>query len=92
MSEQKLPEMRDETSPRRSTCCGALELLEKQSGSPVYRPVRANMQSGQLSCNDWALRLTPITSGGRVSRKGHGAVLINYCPFCGAKLAREDGR
>lgn len=71
------------------TCCGALEVVEKRDGSPLYRPMTVNSKTLNLGVGGWALAVTPLTPSGRVSSRGQGAIFINYCPFCGKKLVED---
>lgn len=70
------------------TCCGALEKMSVEYDLPFYRPVI--LADGQLGVGNWAVKCRKLTKRGNISKVGGRAVYLNYCPFCGKKLAPDD--
>jgi len=74
------------------TCCGVLEKLRDDYDLPFTIPLRLTEELNDIVADEWAIKLTTLTSSGRVSRK-HGKpslVFINYCPFCGKQLREHS--
>lgn len=69
-------------------CCGAIEKLAGKFDWPLYRPLILDKETKDLKPGDWSIKLINLTSSGKIS-KDSATAIINYCPFCGARLVEK---
>ena len=77
----------DPWSPNPPTCCGKFEeFIAAGFAFPFARPVLYNLERGELYTPGWIVYLYQKGGKGAPVLKGSLRVILNYCPFCGAKL------
>ena len=90
---EKLDEAAAQTQPldpcshRPLVCCGKLdEFVAAGFAFPFVRPLLYNLERGEMYTPGWVVYLYRRGGKGAPVLKDSQRVILNYCPFCGAKL------
>jgi hypothetical protein len=71
--------------------CNCLEEVEKRWSEPFGKPIRFNLENGQMSVSEWAVKVYELNPSGTIKSKSISHLMINFCPICGCQLAEELG-
>lgn len=66
------------------------EKLEVKTNDTIYRPISFSQTTGQLSADEWGIRVEYTETKGKRTLKKHITLFISYCPICGKALNGEE--
>jgi hypothetical protein len=72
------------------TCCGLLEYFVDQGYVyPISKPIGVSQELA-MSVMGWSIRYCKQKPSGDISTKDSVHLLMNFCPFCGKALTKDD--
>jgi len=77
--------------PADVACCGGFEELAARGyNAPFVKPIVLNRNPPNLAVGDWAVTMMKITDRGTIRRGQNATLFLNYCPFCGERLRKQQ--
>ena len=70
--------------------CNCLQFISEKWPEPFHKPIRINMENGQMSVDEWAVKVYELNPSGTIKKGSQRHLMLIYCPLCGCKLAEPE--
>ena len=69
--------------------CNCLQQVSERWPEPFGKPIRFNMETGQMNVSEWAVKVYELNPSGTIKKGSQSHLMLSYCPICGCQLAEE---